>query len=199
MGGEQAGGTPKFRTGCRLRRTLDTQVELSAGSGICESGDRMQVPQVTFMELIPRANAPEWGKKPARWAVSQTASGLGELGLFSTPAPIRRVWAPLTTRTGLRKEVQEALAASPSMFSLWLCSSSGIPCVLCDVLFASPDVSLPRAAAYLCVKRTSQHVDQMPWLLADTCRGSENSDPENDYWSPVGRAKAGAGRREARG
>lgn len=100
MGGEQAGGTPKFRTGCRLRRTLDTQVELSAGSGICESGDRMQVPQVTFMELIPRANAPEWGKKPARWAVSQTASGLGELGLFSTPAPIQRVWAPLTTRTG---------------------------------------------------------------------------------------------------
>ena len=190
MGGEQAGGTPKFRTGCRLRRTLDTQVELSAGSGICESSDRMQVPQVTFMELIPRANAPEWGKKPARWAVSQTASGLGELGLFSTPAPIQRVWAPhhqdrllgrrVPQPSGLRKEVQEALAASPSMFSVWLCSSSGIPCVLCDVLFASPDVSRPRAAAYLCVKRTPQHVDQMPWPLADTCRGSANSDPENN-------------------
>lgn len=112
MGEEQAGGTSKFRTGRpnsgldaqvpdstpkfrtqrRLRRTLDTQVELSAGSGIRESGDRMQIPQVTFIVLIPWANANQSrGKKPACGAISQTASGLGELVLFSTPAPIRSV------------------------------------------------------------------------------------------------------------
>ena len=92
MGEEQASGTSTFRTRRRLRRTLDTQVELSAGSGIHEAGDRMQIPQVTFIVLIPRANANQSrGKKLACRAISQTASGLGELGLFSTPAPIRRV------------------------------------------------------------------------------------------------------------
>lgn len=34
MGEEQAGGTSKSRTRCHLRRTLDIQVELSAGSGM---------------------------------------------------------------------------------------------------------------------------------------------------------------------
>lgn len=82
-------GDVQAQDSMHLRRTLDTRVELLAGSGIYESGDRMQVPQVTFIVWIPCANANQsGGKKLACRAISQTASGLGELGLFSTPAPI---------------------------------------------------------------------------------------------------------------
>lgn len=45
-----------------LRRTLDIQVELSAGRGIYEAGDVMQTQKVIFIVLIQCGNANHTGK-----------------------------------------------------------------------------------------------------------------------------------------
>lgn len=91
-GGAGLGQRPRFNTGWCVRGTLDTQVELSAGSGRDESGDVTRMQQVTCTVLIPCGNATRSGKKASpSEAVSQAVSGCGGLGLLPTPASVQSV------------------------------------------------------------------------------------------------------------
>lgn len=103
---------------CRLRCTLDSQMELSAGREIYESGDVMQTQKVIFIVLIQRGNANHTEEKPVHHLTAGTIyfthSICGSVGpgLCLTPASTTRMPAAPLGAPGPGKSEQQAQATS---------------------------------------------------------------------------------------
>ena len=190
-------------------------MELSAGSGIYESGDVVQTQRVIFIVLIQCGNGNHSGKKASlSGAISQTVSGFGGAGtlphIFINSESVgsqplgqpQRTVQPWVLPALVKSESAGGSGCEPShvttcllfLVLLKVCNSS--ISLFAHLLFAFPNVSFLRAAAYLCLKVDSPAHGQIPWFMVDTRKGPVSSDLENKLVVSSRERDRGRGRTE---
>lgn len=153
----------------------------------------MQTQRVLFIVLIQCGNGSHSGKKASlSGAISQTVSGFGGAGTLphilinsesvgSQPlGQPQRTVQPWVILALVKSESAGGSHVTTYLLFLALlkvCNSSISP--FAHLLFAFPNVSFLRAAAYLCLKVDSPAPGRIPWFTVDTRKGPVSSDLEN--------------------
>lgn len=164
----------------------------------------MQIPQVTVMVLMPRANANRrGGKRPGVWGYFAASIWVGSwhssppphrFGECRAPHPQDRLGRPAAGGPALDSGSAGGPGCEPLPPSSGSCRSGilvlSVPCTVWRSRCKLPEA----AASSVC--QTDSPASGSNALAPGGRRDRESSDPEKDQWPPVGKAKArGAGER----